>query len=920
MGFCRRCGDIVNGSRCVKCGGSAVAPAVSWNQVTSQEDQDKWSKTYVSREVPASPLRPKSRGPPESASNPSVPTTTSPTRRFPRSLGAHITGSAALDNLITDHIASTASQSTRSPSPLKHTVTGPKPESGILPSIIPNDTTLSKVYGSVLQPKESLATHSCATCTTPFLPDATIYPDPSLSASDEPRFLCRQCFIVGGGSKGLCPNCCKPVTILKAEGGFVYAADNYWHKMCFNCEGCSKNIGESPMIDLLGRPSCPECFDTCLSREPRTPKRTGEKLRKSADLLDRRNTGNWEPSVSTPNKGRESSSTIVELEQRLSIARSREGTPAIEELGQRLSSIGKDHQPRYSSPSPLQSRSSRLEGSPSPVRRLERFRSPELEEPLDSGLPSMFGSPRRTSGSPAPTSEAIEEMKNRFLRLSTASPATSTVTLLESSPAMSVSPLRLPHSGASPRNSSSSKIPIPISRTEPMSPSSSSTPDFMSDFSDTMTQSSFSGVDSPPSVTESLVGQSSRHNCADLLSNADDVIIEETKSQLNTPNQTPNQTPQSTVKLRSNTLYTTPTYIPTRMTSVTSCKVNNSVSASTACAKCEKPLFTLKERGKFVTVPGEDAVDTPQTFHRDCFRCTFCGGVFNESGSGQAIFVKASAGPAHVECAPPEKIAVRKSPSAGSLRFSHERVSRKNDLNPVKSPSPSQQKNIGNYTSSRYERPNSIMPSATTPFPRFGSRTVCPGCQKSVSPMERGVIPGPQGSRWHIDCLVCGGKRPPSKSNSWMLGRGEEKKKEPGCGKKLDSAAKTDADGRIWCRECLLMLGVGGSPQVSPTRTPTVTTSSGLSEKVAPQLSGTTTLARQFTGLGGGDAGLLRQLTGGSISPTRNLSPTKQLGTTVRPRPKSVIGMRSSKSVDEGRGMFLVRQLTGASSVNQSET
>lgn len=37
-----------------------------------------------------------------------------------------------------------------------------------------------------------------------------------------------------------------------------------------------------------------------------------------------------------------------------------------------------------------------------------------------------------------------------------------------------------------------------------------------------------------------------------------------------------------------------------------------------------------------------------------------------------------------------------------------------------------------------------------------------------------------------------------------MLGRGEEKKKEPGCGKKLDSAAKTDAEGRIWCRECLV--------------------------------------------------------------------------------------------------------------------
>lgn len=109
------------------------------------------------------------------------------------------------------------------------------------------------------------------------------------------------------------------------------------------------------------------------------------------------------------------------------------------------------------------------------------------------------------------------------------------------------------------------------------------------------------------------------------------------------------------------------------------------------------------------------------------------------------------------------------------------------------------------------------------------------------------------------------------------------------------------------------MLGVGGSPQVPSTHT---LPDPSLSGQVALHLTGTTTIARQFTGLGGTDAGLLKQLTGGSISPTRSLSPTKQLGSIgpSRPRPKSVIGMRSSKSIDEGRGMFLVKQLTGASS------
>lgn len=86
--------------------------------------------------------------------------------------------------------------------------------------------------------------------------------------------------------------------------------------------------------------------------------------------------------------------------------------------------------------------------------------------------------------------------------------------------------------------------------------------------------------------------------------------------------------------------------------------------------------------------------------------------------------------------------------------------------------------------------------------------------------------------------------------------------------------------------------------------------------RITPQYTGTTTIARQFTGLGGSDAALMRQLTGGGLSPTRQLtgSPTKQLGMmgATRPRPKSVIGMRSAKSVDEGRGMYLVRQMTGA--------
>ena len=89
-------------------------------------------------------------------------------------------------------------------------------------------------------------------------------------------------------------------------------------------------------------------------------------------------------------------------------------------------------------------------------------------------------------------------------------------------------------------------------------------------------------------------------------------------------------------------------------------------------------------------------------------------------------------------------------------------------------------------------------------------------------------------------------------------------------------------------------------------------------------MTGTTTLARQFTGIGAqGDPGLFRQLTGGGISPTRQLSsvPMKthdgpRPGAGRFPRPKSAIGYaaRTKSEGGESRGMFLVRQLTGGKS------
>jgi len=207
-------------------------------------------------------------------------------------------------------------------------------------------------------------------------------------------------------------------------------------------------------------------------------------------------------------------------------------------------------------------------------------------------------------------------------------------------------------------------------------------------------------------------------------------------------------------------------------------------------------------------------------------------------------------------------------------------------------------------SSSRYEAPTPTAPVTSSPFQRFGTSSVCGGCHKSVSPMEKDTAPGPQGSRWHSSCLVCGGKS----------ARLKREKTRPGCAKRLDSAAKRDSDGNVWCRECFLLLPSDvRTYQTHHSHSKSLVSSPSRCASIFPQNTGTTTIARQFTGRGP-DPGVMRQLTGESSSTTRqramSISPSKQLAKT-RPRPKSVIGMRSSR--EEGRGMFLVRQMTGAS-------
>ncbi|KAJ7235874.1 hypothetical protein B0H12DRAFT_1140950 [Mycena haematopus] len=923
MGFCRRCGNIVTGERC-KCGGMAVGersnsqiprrplePDKSKGKVSGPVVQDLCLRGYVFKPY-TSPTH--SRGP-------SASIRVLPTKRFPRPLSQ--SSAPQLGTRVSAHITSTTTTShpNRPPSPLKYSSLA-APESGILPS--PHDTTLSKVYGSVLQPRDSLPVQSCAHCATPFAPtEPTIYPDPyGATAVGPPRFFCRSCFIANGGSRGACATCSRPVLILKSEGGFVHVGDRYWHKKCFDCAGCDKNIGNSPMVDLLGRPCCPDCFDTCLERDA-TPKKSRNSM--SNPRLDKSLGGNTSNSKS---RSREGSPALEELEQRLGITKTRETSPALEELSHRLSMIGKDSpsrspanvSSRYSTSretSPLVVRS-RTKSDPvpnaSPSRRYERFKSPDLEERSRTNSPSVrYGSgspsPVRHSASPGPTEEAIEEMKRRFSKGSSTSPAASII----STPPLSKPRLR---SSRSSGRLSSPAIPP--------------TPDLTSDYSDT---TSSAGPDSPPrdggSVPDVDVfgaskvyapGYGSRYT-REFIGNFDDVIVEETTSQMGTPT----HTPKSTVKEKS-----TPTKSPIPFNTSQSKSprelsiVPTKPTALANCVKCHRALFSVEEGGRYVTVP-DSVTGEPRTYHTDCFTCVACNLPFKEGTTGQALFVKGPDGPCHVECAPPQKITVRTTPTSTPVTsiFSTKAAS-------VPFPRPPSTGPVSAVISesSKYDRPPHTAPATSSPssFPRFGTSNQCPGCRISVSPMERGVVPGPHGSRWHASCLVCGGKKPPS-SKSWVL-REERKKGVPGCGKKLDSAAKEDGEGGVWCRECSLLLpsGLRASPQGSPTRAATLVPSY-TGQKVATQFTGTTTLARQFTGYsgdsgifrqmtgggvsptrsvsptkgmmgyGGADPAIFRQLTGGSLSPTRSISPTKGLSSALRPRPKSVVGIRNTNQM-----------------------
>jgi hypothetical protein len=480
---------------------------------------------------------------------------------------------------------------------------------------------------------------------TEFQPDATIFPDPSAFELSD-RFLCRPCFIINGGSKGDCPACRRPVLTLKSEGGFVATSGRVWHKKCFRCEGCHKNIGDTPMVDLLGQPSCADCFDSCLKRNS-TP-------RKSHPLPSLEKADNRTPvTLFKDSKSREGSPAIDELEQRLGIMKSREGSPVLEELTQRLNAV-LNRLPRDSSPSLSSSHLNRddQESSPLAHRILERKKSATLItsrhgiDPIDSLIDAdSIGETRTTTpyqaihtdsppedhapSSTRPSYDAIEEMKSRFMNQGTSSPvsftdATSSPGLPSNSTIMNSpasTPSRIPRmsriSGSPGLRHAVSTSSLRSSRIS-WTPSS---PDLIPDISDILTQSS--GPSSPPAFSPQVhprvdFGSSLREHTP-----AKAVALERPPSGMVTPK------PRDSLSQSS---------IPTA-----------TLSSGSLCAKCGGSLFATGGSGRFVTVPELSASGPPKTYHTECFRCVLCDGPFRETANGQAVFVRGNGGACHIE-------------------------------------------------------------------------------------------------------------------------------------------------------------------------------------------------------------------------------------------------------------------------------
>ncbi|TIA95278.1 hypothetical protein E3P94_03787 [Wallemia ichthyophaga] len=308
------------------------------------------------------------------------------------------------------------------------------------------------------------------------------------------------------------------------------------------------------------------------------------------------------------------------------------------------------------------------------------------------------------------------------------------------------------------------------------------------------------------------------------------------------PNSPPNRASRRSSKysLDSN-VFPRPSNVRSRSQSITSFHdelsgrrdVHQDKENTEECAECKRPISAMHTNSNkqmqtqthIVSVPGEG------TYHADCLLCAQCGKTLAGEGTeGKLSVVKLTNGRlGHKECAPaqvtwtlgsvgssstqvkprenttPQTSPQRKEYSPG-LRNAY--TTNTNTNTPPKlgkavhatlTPSPStlnarrgsgdsvgvnQPKGSGGETShNTLNTPSppkkSLWATRSSPFSRshFGGMSSCPSCGEKLTLFE--CTPGPAGTKYHSKCLRC-----------------------RGCAKDLDSFAKVDFDGWVWCRGC----------------------------------------------------------------------------------------------------------------------
>lgn len=387
------------------------------------------------------------------------------------------------------------------------------------------------------------------------------------------------------------------------------------------------------MVDLLGRPCCVDCFDNCLKRD--TPKKSTPRVSKTTGAINSESPKPDSSNVGGLSKApqgikiRESSPTIEELEQRLGISRSREGSPALEGLPKRLNTVNTDTNHHRSSGS----------SSPTPLSKRSGSRS-------SYPIPSSKQSPihRQITSSPVANIEAIQEMKQRLIN------NTSNTASKSSSPSLSTG-LKSPS-----RERLSNATNSPARRNDAVHRTLPPTPDLMSDFSES---SASEPSDSPPRRSEvddagffsprsnqgKMQNRMSWYSRGDSLDPINDVIVEETNSQMNTPTKTPNQDDTTPMKT---SMGVSPLQFRKKSSPPSVVDSGNS-RAHSACFKCGGKLFTIDDQSTFVTLPSADEEKPAEVYHANCFTCYVCDGLFQSERKGQASFVRHRGKPCHSE-------------------------------------------------------------------------------------------------------------------------------------------------------------------------------------------------------------------------------------------------------------------------------